>query len=49
MDEVRREEQGRSFARSHQAGKNLLMIPSSKATDSQKAKQARFFTQFREN
>jgi transposase len=40
MDEARREEQGRSFARNHQAGKKLLMISSSKATDSQQAKQA---------
>ena len=35
MDEVRRAEQGRSFSRSYQAGKKLLMIPTTKASQTQ--------------
>lgn len=35
MDEVRREEQGRTFSRSKQSGKKILMIPESRLTASQ--------------
>jgi transposase len=35
MDEVRREEQGKKYARSRSAGKKLLMIPEGRMTDQQ--------------
>lgn len=35
MDEVRREEQGKQFARSKKAGRKLLMIPETKMTEQQ--------------
>jgi len=37
MDEVRREEQGKKYARSRSAGKKLLMIPEGRMTDQQMA------------
>lgn len=46
MDEVRRQEQGRVFARSWQAGKKLLMIPQSRATEQQSQAQVALCAQY---
>lgn len=37
MDRVRREGQGKKLSRSHQAGKKLPMVPSSKGSAAQRA------------
>lgn len=46
MDEVRKEEQGREFARSRQAGKKLLMIPQRRATERQVQAQQALCSQY---
>ena len=46
MDEVRREEQGRQFARSKMAGRKLLMIPEGRMDSKQKAAQEALCRQY---
>lgn len=46
MDTVRREEQGRKFARSRQAGKKLLMIPEQRMNEQQREKLAKLSKEY---
>ena len=46
MDTVRREEQGRKFARSKKAGKKLLMIPEHKMNEQQREKLAKLSKEY---
>lgn len=46
MDEVRREEQGRKFAKSRRAGRKLLMIPQHRMSEQQQQAQAKLCQEY---